>query len=142
MSVSLQWDDESCTILRVDCAGRWTLDEVRAALDEMSRLLEGYPATPAILLNHIGAYVPPHFGYDVAQLDPFRRPASGLPEQVVFVGNPLAFELYDVVRRRLAVQGQLHVVWTADLAAARQWVARVRAGETVPSRVGQSVIAN
>src|SRR5512147_541445 len=87
MSVTLHWDDESCTILRVDYAGRWTVAEVRAALDEMNQILAGFAATPAILLNHIGAYVPPHFGYDVVQLDDFLHLASGFPELVVFVGN-------------------------------------------------------
>ena len=142
MSVTVRWDDESCTILRVDYAGRWTLAEAGIAFDQMNRMLEGVLAAPLILLNHIGGYIPPHFGFDVSQSDGLPLAPCGLPQLVVFVGNPLVFELYNAVRQPLAVQGQLHVVWTSTLEAARNWVARVRAGEIMPSPLGQPVIAN
>jgi hypothetical protein len=142
MSVTVRWDDESCTILRVDFAGRWTLAEAGIAFDRMTRMLEGVIVAPPILLNYIGGYVPPHFGFDVSQSDSLPLAPCGLPQLLVFVGNPLVFELYNAARQPLAVQGQLHVVWTADLAAAREWVARVRTGETMPAPVGQPVFAN
>ena len=142
MSVTVQWDDESCTILRVDYAGRWTICEVRTAFEVMNRLIADAVETPALLLNHLSGYVPPRYGFDLIQSDGFPLSACGLPELVVFVGNPLAFELYDALRRPLSVQGQLHMVWTSTLAGAREWVARARSGEPLPNYSGQPVFAN
>jgi hypothetical protein len=128
--------------LRVDYAGRWTFDEMRAAFRDIKQILSGASEAPTMLLNYTTGYVPPKFVFDMIAGDSEQIPECGLPALVVFVGNRLIFELYDVVRRPLPVQGQLRVLWAPTLVRARDVAARARAGEALPSWVGQPVFAN
>jgi hypothetical protein len=142
MPVTITWDDEHCTILRVDYTGRWTMAEVRAAFDDMNRLVAGLALTPILLLNHVNGYVPPQYGFELVASDSLPLSPYGLPEAVVFVGNPLVYELYDALRRPLPVQGQLHMVWTSTLSEARETIARLRAGGSLQNQFAQPVAAN
>jgi hypothetical protein len=140
MPVNTIWDDEAHTTLRVCYRGRWTFDEVRAAFFEVNRLANSANSPLSLLLHHEGAYVPPHFAQEVVQSD--NLPVTGYPEAVVFIGNRLLFELYELARRPLDVQGVLPVTWVATLDEAREVGALAREGRAVPAYHVAAAYAN
>ena len=59
MGIQIEWDNTEKTVVRWDFQGRWTLDDMRAAVDQSTALRRSVPHATTIILNLEGSQAIP-----------------------------------------------------------------------------------
>lgn len=91
MAVTVQWDNDSKTILRYDFAGQWTWDEFITAYGQSKILLSSVPHTVHFIANSVDdesrGYLPPGVLNQTIRVYRMASPNAG--RTVVVSGSPL-----------------------------------------------------
>lgn len=98
MPVTVQWDNDDKTIVRMEMVSRWTWEEAYAGSEEGYRLLETVPDEVGVIIDFSGgAGLPPNAITSAKGMIQRRHPRTGL---TVFVGaNSVFVSLWGIFSR-------------------------------------------
>lgn len=132
MPVTVDWDDEARTIVRMNMIGSWTWEEAYAGADNGYAILDSVPYEVGVIIDFSqGAGLPPNAILNARNMIHRRHPRTGL---TVFVGtNSMFTALWNIFSRVYTLLARKqNSVFASSVDEARQILAAVYQRDTQP----------
>lgn len=114
MAIQIAWDDERQDIIRVRVEGRWTWDDLEAALGDTIRMMDSVTHVVHFIIDIRGSHL--NVGGALAQAQKAATPATHRNEgvKVVVGANRVARMLYGTYRKLNSALGKNQEFHFAD----------------------------